>query len=148
MGKNLYKQHGKGKVFKIWDKESETYLSGNGKSAWQSIHWIAQKLLDIAKWSQYGMNPADYEVHEFEMAFRKELSVEKIVNDEKSRRNNKNAAEKRMVELKPIIMQYFPGVSEFHVARRLYTSEMLKESIASRIEPLMKEYLECEKIVG
>ena len=148
MARDTYGKHAEGGIYKIWDKKGEYYLSANSKSTWRSLHWVAARLLDMKKWNPEGFNPDDYEIHEFEVVHKGNLDVLSILDKEEGRRNKKKYAKKRMEELKPALMTHLPGVSEFYVAKRLYNSGMLKESVMARIEEMMKEYLECEKIAG
>ena len=148
MGVNKYQTHSGGSLYKLWDKAAEYYLSSNSKTTWNSLHWVARKLLDIKKWGGEKWDSSNYEVHEFEIGFKQIIDVAEVVGEEIERRGKKGAAKKRLVELKPIIMQYFPGIPDFDTARRVYTSGLMKESVVERVKVLMTEYFECEKVAG
>jgi len=149
MSKDKYKEHSDGSIFKIWSKKLKRYLStSNSVTSWRSLHWVAQKLLDIKKWDQDYFDPNNYEVHKFEVVFSQEVDINEIINNEQGRRNKKEYAEKRIKELSPLIMQYFSGVNSIDTVLRIYDSGMLKETFISEIDPLIKEYRECEKIIG
>jgi len=148
MAANKYKTHSGGKIYKLWDKKNESYISSNSKSTWNSLHWVSAKLLDMEKWSHMALefNINDYEIHEFEIIFKNKIDPNEIISAEKNRRNKKENAAKRVEELIPLILEYFPDNIGLHMAKRLYESGMMKESLALRIKPLMTEYFECEKI--
>jgi hypothetical protein len=148
MGANKYQTHSKGSLYKLWDKVNEFYMSSNSKTTWNSLTWIARKLLDIKKWGGENWDSSNYEVHEFEISFKRNIDVAEVVGEELEKRSKKGASQKRMKELQPIIMQYFPGIPDFTTARRVYSSGLMKETVVERIKPLMTEYFECEKIAG
>lgn len=138
-----------GKLYKIWDVKNEFYVTaGRGRSTWTSLKWVTSKLLDLSKWSRNNFSPNDYEVHEFQVTFDQTISAADLIHEENSRRNKKGAAEKRMKELRPLIMQHLPGVGDFGAALRVYESGLMKESVVESVRPLVTEYKECKRIVG
>jgi hypothetical protein len=148
MGANKYKTHSRGSLYKLWDTKGGFYLSGNSKSSWSTLHWVGAKLLDLAKWQKERFDSDNYEIHEFKISFNRVINATEILTGEQDKRNKKGAAKKRMEELQPYIMQYFPGIPDFRTALRMYSSGLMKESIVDIIQPLLTEYNECEKIAG
>ena len=128
-------------LYKIWNKKNEQYVSGNGKTHWRSIKWIASKLRDLHK---FGWEMKHFEVQTFELQLIDVQPAESIYRLDENKRKEKMMNKEIADKCKSKIHQYFPNIG-VHQIRSMYRDGLLNSDSMALLKPIMIQLIEAER---
>jgi len=128
-------------LYKIWNKKNECYESGNGKTHWRSMKWIAAKLRDLKKWN---WEMKDFEVHTFELQLIETQPASDIFDEDEKIQKNKRMNKEIAERMKTKIGQVFPGVAVYQI-RQMYNTGALDSRYMMELKPLIDNLVQAER---
>lgn len=131
-------------LFKIWDKRNEKYISGNGKTHWRSMTWIAAKLRDLcaSNWGSRDIN--DFEVQTFELQLVDTQPGRVIFEDDEQKKKHKRMNKEIADRCKAKINHMFPTIS-VHQIRSLYRDGLMNAESMRELKPIIEQLVEAER---
>ena len=131
-------------LFKIWDKRNEQYISGNGKTHWRSMKWIAAKLRDLcaSNWGRRDIN--DFEVRIFELQLINIQPGRIVFEEDEHKRKNKMMNKEIADRCKSKIQKLFPNIGIQQV-KNLYNDGLLNSESMSLLKPIIEQLVEAER---
>jgi len=135
----------KKRLFRIWDKKYESYVSGNkNKTTWNSIGWVTSKIEDECRGhgryysnSNLRRNPDEFEVREFKLVLENTIDGGDLFREKKEIERIKKEGVKKYEAAANEVKKIVPNL-EVSSIKDFYQKGIFAENINQKLKPLIQ----------